>query len=158
MDSPSNSPFPMGVCQGNTCAPLGQGELTWRGFQSLSRCPKWELGGVWDTWSARTREKGGFGEGICICGGSPRSLPTQSTRELQFQECHHGEELLAGAGLEVEAGEGHEDPAELGDGQALRVIQAILQEKRELGAVQNRGRRETLDTSARDSSQVGKGE
>lgn len=43
---PSNSPFPMGVCQGNTCA-QGQGTaggVTWRGFQSLSRCPEQELG------------------------------------------------------------------------------------------------------------------
>lgn len=120
---------------------------TWRGFQGLSRCPEWELGGIWDTWSARTWENEEFGwlwgRNLWLWG-SLRSLPIQST-----QGHHHGEELLAGAGLEVEAGEGHEDPAELGHRQVLSVLQAVLRQKREFGAVQNG--RDSRDTSARDT-------
>lgn len=98
-----------------------------------------------------------LGKESVAVGGSLRSLPHPDHSGIpRFQGRHHGEEFLAGAGLEVEAGEGHEDPAQLGDGQLLRVIQGILWEKREFGAVQNRDGRERLDTSARDTSQVGK--
>lgn len=83
---PSNSPFPMGMCHGNTCAP-GQATPTGGSPGGGSGASPDAKSGSWEGFGApghgKTGNLGGFGEGICSCGGSLRSLPTQTTQEFR---------------------------------------------------------------------------